>query len=121
MIVNVIKRRAKCLKQERDDGNIEYKLKLVNICGKKRSKLISQMSYRLREGNGKSMYAIGFLDCGKAIGITKYELKITLNNLFLVINKISADISKILIFKENVCYCAKIFINKKGLTEDWFN
>lgn len=120
-IIKIINRRAKSLKKERDNGNIEYKFKLVNISHKKQSKLISQMNYRLREGNGKSMYAIGFLDNGFAKGITKSELKITLRNILSTIKKISAKINKILIFKEDIYYYAKVFINKKNTSENWFD
>lgn len=79
------------------------------------------MNYRLREGNGKSMYAIGFLDNGFTKRITKSELKITLRNILSTIKKISAKINKILIFKEDIYYYAKVFINKKNTSENWFD
>lgn len=109
----VIHRKANPLTKEKDYGNIEYKWKLVNIKTNKKRKLITQMNYRLREGNGKCIYAIGFKDSGKSIGITYKELDETIFNLIDSINEICADIYKLIIFIDNNLYCAKIFINKK--------
>lgn len=107
-----INRKASNLKKERDDGYIEYKLKLINIERQKLIKLISQMNYRLNEGDGKSIYAIGFSDDGSATGITKSELDDTLENIFFAANELKAEINKILIFEEKTNYWAKIFLFK---------
>lgn len=107
-----IKRKATDLKKEKDDGYIEYKLKLINIERSRLIRLISQMNYRLNEGEGKSIYAIGFSDNGLAKGITKSELKDTLKNIFSAAKELKAEINKVLIFKENVNYWAKIFLRK---------
>jgi GTPase len=66
------KRRARSLKKERDDSYVEYKWKLIEIERSKLIRLTTKMNYRLNEGEGKSIYAVGFTDDGYAIGITKY-------------------------------------------------
>jgi len=107
-----IKRKATNLKKERDNGYIEYKLKLINIERKRLIRLISQMNYRLNEGGGKGIYAIGFSDNGFATGITKSELDDTLGNIFAAANELNAEINKVLIFEEKTNYWAKIFLYK---------
>jgi len=117
--VIVIKRRAKSLKKERDTGYIEYKWKLVNIERNKLIRLTTQMNYRLNEGNGKSMYAIGFSDDGCSLGITHIEMKSTLESICSAVEELGAEIIKTLLFTENENYWAKIFI-RKSITIDCF-
>lgn len=40
-----------CLPPECDEGNIEYKLKLINPTQNRFEHLVTQMKWRLREGN----------------------------------------------------------------------
>jgi len=117
--VTLIKRKAKPLKKEKDTGFIEYKWKLVNIERNRLIRLITQMNYRLNEGNGRSMYAIGFSDDGCALGITNIEMKSTLNNIYSAVEELGAEIIKTLLFTENESYWAKIFI-RKTITIDYF-
>jgi GTPase len=105
----IIRRRAKNLIQEKDDGYIEYKWKLTNISYKKKQKIITQMNYRLNEGNGRTMYAIGFMDNGEAKGITKEEFQETMDNIHYAVNYLKVVICKILIF-EDTLFWAKVFI-----------
>ena len=108
--ITIIYRRATSLPRENDEGFIEYKWKLVNIKRDRMIRLITQMNYRLNEGNGKSIYAIGYSDDGFAKGITKGELITTINNISLASEELGANITKILFFIDNATYCAKIFI-----------
>ena len=45
-------------------GNIEYKLKLINPSKQRFEHLVTQMKWRLREGQGEAIYEIGVSDCG---------------------------------------------------------
>ena len=110
--IEIINRKASDLKSEKDDGYIEYKWKLINIPRDRLIKLITQMNYRLNEGDGKSIYAIGFLDNGKSIGINYNDLYDTLETIISIASEVDAVIQKILIFKEDNSYCAKIFLIK---------
>ena len=40
------------MEKEKEDGNIEYKLKILCKDSKRKEELISQMAYRLNEGSG---------------------------------------------------------------------
>lgn len=50
------------LPPEPEQGNIEYKLKLVNPSSQRFEHLVTQMKWRLREGHGEAIYQIGRAD-----------------------------------------------------------
>jgi GTPase len=72
---------------ENEDGNIEYKFKLLDINDKKIEDLASQMRFRIKEGNGECIYNIGVKDDGSLPGITEEEYKETIRNINLVAEK----------------------------------
>ena len=45
------------------EGNIEYKLKLIDPDSFRLEHLITQMNWRLQEGQGEALYEIGVEDC----------------------------------------------------------
>ena len=65
----------KLYNEELDYGNTEYKLKLINVDRSKLQKRITQMKFRLHEGNGECHYLIGVEDNGNPIGINEVEMK----------------------------------------------
>ena len=65
----------KLYNEELDYGNTEYKLKLINVDRIKLQKRITQMKFRLHEGNGECHYLIGVEDNGNPIGINEVEMK----------------------------------------------
>jgi len=93
-----------CLPPEPEQGNIEYKLKLINPSSQRFEHLVTQMKWRLREGQGEAIYRIGinniskFMfhiislfayyiirtgveDNGRLAGLTKEEMKASLKTL----------------------------------------
>lgn len=66
---------------EQEDGNVEYKLKLLNSSMERIDSLASQMRYRCEEGNGECIYNIGVEDNGDMTGITLEEYTQTINVL----------------------------------------
>lgn len=69
------------LEPESDDGNIEYKLKLLDKSDFRIQRLASQMKYRCNEGNGECIYNIGVADDGAIIGLNEEEFACTLQCL----------------------------------------
>lgn len=65
------------MEKELDNGNIEYKLKLINKNTERIKKLATQMRYRVNEGNGEAIYHIGVSDSGEIIGINSEEFEET--------------------------------------------
>lgn len=51
------------LPPEPEQGNIEYKLKLINPSSQRFEHLVTQMKWRLREGHGEAIYQIGINNC----------------------------------------------------------
>lgn len=66
---------------ECEDGNIEYKLKIINKNNKRLHELTTQMSYRLNEGSGECIYVLGVKDNGELIGINNEEYNESLKNI----------------------------------------
>lgn len=103
--------------KENDEGNKEYKWKLLDENykdrGKKIDKLASQMQYRLYEGDGKAVYLIGVQDNGFSIGIGTNELYETLKIIDDVSKTIDCKIKNVRIYEKDGKYISTIRIIKK--------
>lgn len=51
-------------------------LKLVNIPESRITHLVTQMKWRLAEGQGEALYEIGVEDCGRLAGLTRDEMAV---------------------------------------------
>lgn len=66
---------------EKEVGNVEYKLMLVQDDARTIEHLATQMRYRLTEGGGEAFYELGVSDDGTLIGLTDEELRGSLDVL----------------------------------------
>lgn len=80
------------LAAEIEEGNIEHKL-ILKPSEERLQGLISQMKWRLKEGNGEAIYELGCSDDGVLVGLTETELKDSLETLKQMANELKADIS----------------------------
>lgn len=80
------------LPPEPEQGNIEYKLKLINPSSQRFEHLVTQMKWRLREGHGEAIYQIGVEDNGRLAGLTKDEMKASLKTLKDMASRLGATI-----------------------------
>jgi GTPase len=62
---------------ESDEGNKEYKLKLIRSGEVAIEHIATQMRYRLDEGHGEALYTVGVTDSGGVVGLTAEEYKVT--------------------------------------------
>ncbi|KAE8752978.1 hypothetical protein FOCC_FOCC000324 [Frankliniella occidentalis] len=62
-------------------GNVEYKLKLVNPSKQRFEHLVTQLKWRLREGQGEAIYEIGVEDNGVLAGLSPSEMTDSLQTL----------------------------------------
>ena len=82
------------LDQEPEEGNVEYKLRLVNVTPERQTRLASQMNWRLNEspakridvmpGNGgaaEARYMLGYGDDGSPAGLSDEDLVASLCTL----------------------------------------
>ncbi|KAM7394810.1 hypothetical protein PAMP_021590 [Pampus punctatissimus] len=81
------------LPPEAEEGNIEYKLKLVNPTQYRFEHLATQLKWRLQEGRGEAVYQIGVEDNGLLVGLTEADMKASLRTLKRMAEKVGADIT----------------------------
>eukprot|EP00619_Florenciella_sp_RCC1007_P000338 CAMPEP_0205930446 /NCGR_PEP_ID=MMETSP1325-20131115/25893_1 /ASSEMBLY_ACC=CAM_ASM_000708 /TAXON_ID=236786 /ORGANISM="Florenciella sp., Strain RCC1007" /LENGTH=312 /DNA_ID=CAMNT_0053299823 /DNA_START=384 /DNA_END=1318 /DNA_ORIENTATION=+ len=81
-------RQAEQLGQEVEEGNTEYKLKLVNVPPDRIRHLATQMDWRLKEGKGagtdgadEALYQIGYQDNGNPQGLSDKDMDHSLRTL----------------------------------------
>ncbi|XP_033859487.1 GTP-binding protein 2-like isoform X1 [Acipenser ruthenus] len=83
------------LPPEAEEGNIEYKLKLVNPTQYRFEHLVTQMKWRLQEGRGEAVYQIGVEDNGLLVGLSEEDMRASLKTLRRMAEKVGADITVI--------------------------
>ncbi|KAM9804375.1 GTP-binding protein 2 [Neosynchiropus ocellatus] len=81
------------LPPEVEEGNIEYKLKLVDPTQYRFEHLATQMKWRLQEGRGEAVYQIGVEDNGMVVGLAEEDMKASLTTLHRLAEKVGADIT----------------------------
>lgn len=79
------------LPPEVEEGNIEYKLKLVNPSPSRLEHLVTQMKWRLREGQGEAVYEIGVQDNGKFAGLSREEMDASITTLRTMSKQAAAE------------------------------
>lgn len=84
---------APYLPPEAEEGNIEYKLKLVNPTQYRFEHLATQMKWRLQEGRGEAVYQIGVEDNGMLAGLSEEDMRTSLKTLHKLAEKVGADIT----------------------------
>lgn len=80
------------LAPEIEEGNVEYKLKLLDPTPARFARLVTQLKWRLLEGEGQCYYEIGVADSGLLIGLTKKELERSLETLEEMAGEIGASV-----------------------------
>ncbi|KAJ3413060.1 GTP binding protein [Chytridiales sp. JEL 0842] len=78
---------------EVEEGNVEYKLKLVNTPPERFEHLVTQMKWRLAEGHGEAMYEIGVADDGELVGLVRKDLEASVQTLKRMGERLRADVS----------------------------
>ncbi|KDQ23150.1 hypothetical protein PLEOSDRAFT_162822 [Pleurotus ostreatus PC15] len=77
---------------ENDDGNVEYKLQLINPSPARFARLVTQLKWRLLEGGGQAYYELGVSDSGELIGLSSSDLERTLETLEMMAGEIGASV-----------------------------
>ncbi|MCG3252821.1 MAG: hypothetical protein KAX09_03165, partial [Candidatus Heimdallarchaeota archaeon] len=86
-------KKAEKLDKESEEGNIEYKLKLIDPTATRFEHLVTQMKFRLQEGLGEAIYEIGVEDNGYPKGLSDKELKLSIETLTKMAQELNADIT----------------------------
>ena len=69
------------IEPEPQQGNMEYKLKLIDPSPVRFQHLVTQMKWRLAEGAGEALYVIGVEDDGYLTGLPEEQLDTSLRTL----------------------------------------
>jgi len=107
----------KTFNPELDYGNVEYKLKLVDLTKEKIQKRITQMEFRLREGLGKCFYQLGVEDNGNPLGLSEEEMKISIESLQHMAYQIGATMNIINFYQGKEGIIAEVLITKESIYE----
>jgi hypothetical protein len=59
--------------RSRATSSTRYKLKLIDKSGQRFQQLVTQMRWRLDEGDGRAVYHVGVTDSGKMLGVSREE------------------------------------------------
>lgn len=66
---------------EDEEGSCEYKWRLIKLTDARFQELVTQMKYRLAEGDGECRYEVGLEDNGLARGLDEDELNESIGNV----------------------------------------
>jgi len=83
------------LPPEIEEGNIEYKLKLIDPSPTRFEHLVTQMKWRLQEGSGEAIYEIGVEDNGYLSGLTDQDMQNSLRTLHMMAERLGASVTTI--------------------------
>jgi len=82
------------LQPENNEGNCEYKRYLINLTRYRIEKLITQMKWRLVEGNNEAIYYLGVNDNGTLYDWSKTQQKESMINFRILLKKNNAIITE---------------------------
>jgi GTPase len=80
------------LEPEDDEGDTEYKLKLIDDSKERVSHLTTQMKFRLEEGKGQAQYMLGYEDGGDPIGLRHGDMRRSLEILGYLAKENKAEV-----------------------------
>ena len=85
---------ARDCEPEEDDGNTEYKWRLLmtSVTSERLDGLTTQMRFRLNEGRGRAFYRLGVKDNGQAVGIPACEMFETVTVLYRIASRLNAQV-----------------------------
>lgn len=111
--------KAPKLANEKEEGNVEYKLKLVGLSDEQMIHRITQMNWRLNEGNNEAFYQIGFKDNGDPIGLNEEEFAESLDNLTKIAEKLNSTVKIVKLMKGEHGHTAQVQVKRKERSKDF--
>ena len=82
------------MRKEKQDGNVEYKRHLLIEQDNKLAKRVTQLEFRLTQGQGTAIYYIGIDDDGQTYGLTQEQLTTSLEYLNSMAKEANAVVSE---------------------------
>ena len=109
------------LGQENDEGNVEYKLKLISVEPERLQHLTTQLNFRLAEGGNEATYMLGVADNGTPTGISPTEMEETLQTLAQMCASLTGTKYKVLRIREGQekgSQCAEVLVRQLSQQND---
>jgi len=97
---------------EPQEGNVEYKLMLVDPTEERLQHLTTQLQWRVLEGQGEAIYAIGVEDDGTCTGITDEQLLSSLATLEKMAKAAGCEMSLIRRQQALKGWCAEVLVRQ---------
>lgn len=104
---------------EDDEGCIEYKWKLVDISAARFEHLVTQMKYRVTEGQGECLYEIGVDNSGFPKGLVEDEYRESIATVERMAQELNCDVSIVcekVVSKSPLMRCCELMVRK--MSED---
>lgn len=76
-------------------GNVEYKLKLLCPTASRFEHLVTQMKWRLREGQGEAIYEIGVSDSGMLTGLSQEDMADSITTLRKMADRLAMSYQRV--------------------------
>ena len=105
-------RKAEMLTAEIEEGNNEYKFKLTNLSEDQFTHRITQLNWRLNEGNDEAVYEIGVEDDGNPLGLSSDDLNESLLNLKRMADMVGCCMNVQQFLKGEVGITAKVLLKR---------
>ncbi len=106
------------MEPEKEEGNIEYKLKLMNITPERIDRLATQMRYRCTEGGSECIYILGVEDDGTMTGMTDEEYDSTIKCIQAAAQTNSYSVTQLTKNTvENERHIYEVLVREKNTTE----
>jgi len=105
------------LPPEVEEGNKEYKRYLINLSDIRFQQLLTQMKWRINEGNGKAYYYIGVEDDGSIFKLNNKQAGESLKNLKKLVLASDGKIKSVDRIKDDELFYFKVEINSKCLNK----
>lgn len=106
------------LPQEIEEGNIEYKLKIVDPTPERFAQLVSQMKWRLMEGQGEAIYELGVEDDGTLRGLSEADLDASIRTLERMCRELEAECSVVCRRKGRNGQVAQMLVRRSKVSPD---
>ena len=100
---------------ENDDGNIEYKRYIIPDSEERFQQLLTQLKWRVDEGDGIAYYLIGVEDNGEIFKLSIKQIKISMSNLKKLANNADCNIESTEKIKIKKRFYFKVKIKNKEL------
>lgn len=100
------------MEQECDHGNVEYKWKLIGKTPERIKHLVTQMNYRLTEGQGECVYRLGVLDNGHPKGLADAELAESIMTIKRMGEELKCDVVVLRVAKGRSGKIAEVLVRR---------